>query len=480
MADMVACPSCTRPNSVHRVTCLYCGASMPSPKPRAAGPEASALPANLDALVREALAGGDIRKLKSAMNESRSTSPSAVPLVADRPAPPRSPPAAPAKASSVRGGRATASVASGTEPPPVVDPLGDALRTIVASARAALAAHHSGRPVHEALQAVQHDLTYALAMSPPPEPALDHTGGVPPAAEEAEPLLIPLPDTPPIPVPVPPVRDRPEVVLPGYRHHWMLVIRGPGEVELAPALAVALSVDVVTARFSAVARNPRVVLRGDDPAPLRRAAVQVQRLGVDATVVSRDSLQGIAAPDLVLGCTESGRFQVSATWPWTGDAPTSLPPDARTLPWSGMKVAVPGEVSVKRYRLGRSLARGRRKEQVLRLGTESRVSVIDLHGPGRFFRLVAGVTDTTGLPAHDPRSGLRSFKGLLEALPELIRGCRVLGSRACTPGDTPRVPEGYDGSHPIEATGWAAWEEHTRMARLLSGLSSGDVPVDRA
>ena len=489
MADPVPCPRCKRPNAAHRITCLYCGTAMPAPVPRAAAAESGALPANLDALVREALAGGNIGKLKNAMASVRAQPPAAPSPVV--PPPPR---AARASASPARpatpdpakrlASRAAAAVPSVPEPAPggpivAPDALSDAIQAVVSAARAAQSAHARGRPVHEALQAVRQALDYAQAIAPPVAAPRR------PAAEAAlpsiaAPLLVPLPDEPPVPVPVPPPRHRPAVELPRYRHHWMLVIHGPGDAELGPALAKALGVDGVTARFSAVARTPRVALRGNDPTPLRAAAVQVQRLGIDAVVVGREELAGIAAPDVVLGCSGEGRFHVSATWPWSADPPAEHPPDTRTLPWTGMTLAVPGEIGLRRYRVGRSLARGRRKEQVLRLGAERRVTVIDLHGPGRFFRLVAGLTDTVGLPGHDPRSALRAFRGLTDGLPELIRGSRVEGTRLCSPGEAPTIPAGYDGSEPIEVSGWPTWEEHTRMCRLLAGLPGDDVPVERA
>jgi len=260
----------------------------------------------------------------------------------------------------------------------------------------------------------------------------------------------------------------------------MLVIQGPGNPELAGPMAKALGVDGVSARFAAIARAPRVALRSDTPESLRAAAVQVQRLGVAAVVVSREELESIAAPDLVLTVDGAARFMVSATWPWDVDVPENLPGDARSLPWLGMGLAVPGEVSVRRYRVGRSLARGRRKEQVLRLGTERRLQVIDLHGPGRFLRLIAGLTDTSSMPGHDERSALRSFQGLTKQIPDWIRSCELQSERVCSPGEAPTIPDGYDGSAPIEASGWPLWEEHTRLCRLLGGLTSSDVPVERA
>ena len=60
------------------------------------------------------------------------------------------------------------------------------------------------------------------------------------------------------------------------------------------------------------------------------------------------------------------------------------------------------------------------------------------------------------------------------------RNCAVQSDRVCSAGEAPQVPDGHDGAAPIEASGWAAWEEHTRLCRLLGGLSSQDVPAERA
>ena len=290
----------------------------------------------------------------------------------------------------------------------------------------------------------------------------------------------PLPDDPPIPLPVAPSRERPPVVLPKYRRRWLLVIQGPGNADLTEAMARALNVDGVSARFAAIARAPRVVLRSETPTELRRSALKVQKLGVAAVVVSRDELESIASPDLVLASDGDARLSVSASWPWNADVPEVLPADARSLPLSGMSIGVPGEISVRRYRIGRSLARGRRSDRVLRLSTERRFAVVDLHGPGRFLRLIAGITNTSGMPGHDERSAVQSFQGLVERLPEWVRSCVVQSDRVCSAGEAPPIPDGHDGAAPIESSGWSAWEEHTRLCRLLGGLSSHDVPVERA
>ena len=56
------CPRCARANAAHRTTCLYCGAVMPAP---IAPPPPKIVPANIDSLVRDALRGGGVGKLRA-------------------------------------------------------------------------------------------------------------------------------------------------------------------------------------------------------------------------------------------------------------------------------------------------------------------------------------------------------------------------------------------------------------------------------
>jgi len=500
MADPVPCPRCKRPNASHRAACLYCGETMPSPTAPPSRSAPRALPSNFDDLVREALAGGNISKLRTALDEPLPPTPAPPTLLATPSAssPPRSMAAAAVAPSSVPrpaplpSARTVPAVALRTAPKPMaavpID-LTDALQAVVEAARNSVAVQQRGGDVRAALEAVTAAVVHAQGLSPvapvgghpvqlPPSLTLPPPPVPQPAAPQPAVLL------PPVPLPAVlsqvNVADRPRVQLPSYNRHWMLILAGPGDAELSQPLARALGVDGITARLAAVARAPRVALRSDAPETLRAAALRVQRLGVSAVVVSRSELADIASPDVVLGVSEPGRLSVSATVSWKGEHPSESPPDLRTLPWAGLSLAVPGEVVVRRYRPGRSLARGRRQERVLRLSTEQRVQVLDLHGPGRFLRVVAGLTATEGLPGHDPSSVLRAYNGLVSGLPELLVKCRIEGDRTCAPGPAPELPDGHDGSTPIVASGWALWEEHSRLARLLVGLASDDVGVNRA
>ena len=66
-AMQVECPRCRRPNAPHRATCLYCGATMPTPTV-APPPKERVLPANFDELVRRAMSGsGGVGELRKAL-----------------------------------------------------------------------------------------------------------------------------------------------------------------------------------------------------------------------------------------------------------------------------------------------------------------------------------------------------------------------------------------------------------------------------
>ena len=354
MADPVPCPQCARANAAHRPTCLYCGTVMPSPQPKPVAAARAPLPTDLDALVREALSGGDISKLRSAMTKastepgSSGSTPDATPPPAatraprpvplSRPVAPRppvgAPPPVPVSEPSLNG---QASVATASRPHRPLNPtaplvmeasagVAGALHEVAAAVQSALAVQQNGEPIHPSLDAIQQALDHARALAPPPpDPTVEALLEPLHPTPGAPPLLVPLPDDPPIPLPVAPARERPPVLLPKYRRRWLLVIQGPGDAELTQPMARALGVDGVSARFAAIARAPRVVLRRDTPDDLRQAAVQVQKLGVAAVVVSRDELESIASPDLVLASDGDARLSVSAGWPWDADLPDSLP-----------------------------------------------------------------------------------------------------------------------------------------------------------
>jgi hypothetical protein len=268
-------------------------------------------------------------------------------------------------------------------------------------------------------------------------------------------------------------------VLPPFRQPWLLVVEGPGNGDLAAPLAEALRLDRLTARLAALARHPKVVVRGHEPEPLREAARRVQReLRLRATVVARDQLLQIGHPETVLAVDALGplRLRCTRAHAWTDD-----PAEARGRPCqlrelTALQGVVMGEVVTRFYRDGQSLSRSRRGQRVLRPAGEQRRRVVDLHAMGGFVRLVQGVTDTAGLPVHVPGSAVQSFKGLEEQPALLAPGAVVLGSRSCSPRADPRLPEGAEPGAAVVVSGWPDWEEHTRTCRMLLGL--GPVVAD--
>jgi hypothetical protein len=259
------------------------------------------------------------------------------------------------------------------------------------------------------------------------------------------------------------------------RQPWMLVVEGPEEEARAEAVAAALRVDRVTARLVAIARHPRVALRGDDPDALQEAAARLRAgAGLRAAVCSRAELLQVGPPVTALAALGPG-WRATAAEAWTAE-PDALP-RGRAAPGFPVRLVVPGEVVVRRYRDGRGVGRSSRGERVLREAAERRAPVIDLHGPAGFLRLVAGVTDTTGLPGHDPSSALLSFKNLLEGFDAVWPGAHRLGARSCAPGLAPAGTEPGADAEVVEASGWPAWEEHTRCCRLWSGLPAEVPPL---
>jgi hypothetical protein len=262
-------------------------------------------------------------------------------------------------------------------------------------------------------------------------------------------------------------------VLPPFRQPWLLVVEGPGNGELAAPLAEALRLDRLTARLAALARHPKVVVRGHDPEPLRAAAQRVQReLRLRATVVARDELLQIGHPETVLAVDALAplRLQCTTALAWSEDLAEARGRRRRLRELSGVQGVVMGEVVTRFYRDGQSLSRSRRGQRVLRPAGEQRRRVVDLHAMGGFVRLVQGVTDTAGLPVHVVGSAVQSFKGI-EDRPELLApGAAVLGSRSCSPRADPQVPEGAEPGAAVAVSGWPDWEEHTRSCRMLLGL----------
>lgn len=410
----------------------------------------ASLPSNLDALVRDALAGGNIERLRTAMREAQQAAPTSA---IGTPEPKRSAPTS------------TAALPTPQAPSePAVSAL-DVLRALRDAAQAAVDAEEKGANGLSLLPSVQKRLMAAQrlaavaprAVSPPP----------------ASPVLPPAPSSTEAPTSL----LRPSVLLPRIRLEWMLVVDCPGRADAAPVFAAALHVDTVTARIHAVSKGPKVVLRSEDAGDLAGAAADFSKEGLASAVISRTNLVAIRAPDLLIRKDSERGVEVSASTHCNTPPPLDTPPtDLQHIDLPTDCLMVPGEVVIRRHRIGRSLARGRRNETVLRLASERRVSIVDLHGPGLFVRMVSGLTATEGFLGHDASSSQKAFDGVVEALPQWLPQGRVAPHRLCAATDTPEVPEGHDGAAPIECSGWATWEEYTRMTRMLYGLPFDDVP----
>jgi hypothetical protein len=253
--------------------------------------------------------------------------------------------------------------------------------------------------------------------------------------------------------------------LPPIRHAWLLIVDGISDPSRAGVLAEALGVDLATARQVALAPNPRIVLRADERAGLDERAARVQgNARVRALVVGRQELLALLAPSVAVAALRPRVFSATSQPAWLGP-PGGAVSAEHMLDATGISLAVPGDVVVRRYRVGVETRRGSTK--AVKVAGERRVAVLDLHGPDTFVRLALGVTDLQGVPGHDPHSALRSMRALPDGIrawwPEIL----VLAPRTCRLPDAPtldRVAAEPDG---LEIGGWASWEEHTRLCRLL-------------
>lgn len=436
-APTEACPGCGRANVNWRVTCLYCGVRMPNP---AAPPPPKAVPDNLDALVREAMRGGSLDKVRRALEESKGGESPVVPAAPPRgaPAPQPASPAAPPPSSAAAPGPAPTPPGSPPGAPvpapevsiPPAPGRGELLRGLEAAAAQVLAAGEQPDRLGPALDALEgwvRRLRADLAAPPPPRP----------------------------------------VVLPPIRHPFALVVDGIGDPELGVALAPLLEVDPATARAIAAVRHVHVALRGADRAGLDRRAAAVCTHGrVRASVVARAALLEIPAARCVLARDREVGWRVLDQPLWEEGVDPSQRPPGEPLAAEEVRLVVPGEVEVK-------LAKGSTESsRWLRQGwsadpaaAEQRIAVLDLHTPSHILRITPGTTRFDGFPTHDPSSPTRSFKHLLDGLEAWFPGARVEARRVCAATNA-----SGDARY---TSGWPAWEEHTRIARVHV-LGGGD------
>ena len=253
-------------------------------------------------------------------------------------------------------------------------------------------------------------------------------------------------------------------------HPYALVLECPGDAMRAPVLARALEIDGVTARMLAVSRYPRVALRSADPEPLHRLCERYRSaIGLGAAVVPRDALLDIDLPKVILGPAGLQGFRIC-------DAPLWLQPehdplvDVSVLRGPQLLVAVPGEVVTCHYRIAPDSRARHRRQDAYQLSRESRIGVLDLHGPGFFLRVVEGATDFRGLPGYVVQSSRRSFRGLVENISQWFPAIERFGSRVCRPTENPMPPPDQPLLARLEINAWPMWEEYTRQCRLLLGI----------
>ncbi|MFM7201876.1 MAG: hypothetical protein ACKO6N_13920 [Myxococcota bacterium] len=442
------CPGCQRPIVGKRPRCLYCGASweglMPEPSGGASEPSsgstrvAEAGP-ELDVLVRQALKTGNLEALKQSLGTPREASGASIPVKREEYSTPT-----PARR--------------------------DGLEREVMSAPAPLKRGNPpvGLSRPSPLESVPVNVT---RRSREPELVGRAPGGVEPVSL---PLVGPLPVAGPLPMADPTLVEvergwePPPVMLPPFRHPFMLVVEGPANAELASPLARALGVDVATARLHCVGQVPKAVLRGPERAGLEEKARLVQRAtGLRAVVVERERVLSLSSPWGVLAGLEEGTFRVLPLSHWVEEPPPEALAHVQVKALPDVRLLLVGEVAVGRFRPGMEQARlTRRREDPLVALHERRLMVVELHGEAMGFRLVEGMSDLRALPGFEAGASLRDLKRLVEALKVRWPNARHEGRCVAVPGEKPMAVVGGE-AQVLERSGWPQWEEHARLCRLL-------------
>lgn len=426
-----ACPRCGRSNAAHKAKCLYCGVERPDPAPPPAVSAPRELPADLDALVADALAGRGVSRLKAALQSSPSPPP---PSVSPAPIAPVAPvPVAPVPVVPV------------APPPPPAPPAPPDRAVLLGRAQAALFAAQDR--VSEADWDGAQDAVFALReaadalLATLPEAAPAAPGPDPQEPEPEEPAYDPRPALPPVRVP------------------YALFMDGPGDASRAPEVAEALGVDVATARLACASAAARVAIRAADPAPLRSRAERLRACGIAASVISRESLLELPHPALLLSLRSGEPARALSGGPhWLGDPEELLTVAGERVDLSAVRYAVLGEIVIVRTR-----ARAERNRALRQAGgdptklDERRLGVIDLWGAGLHSRVVEGFTRI------DQPEGRPPFRALVDGLGERFPGLRIEPRRAFQPdARTGPVAAGTT----VASSGWPAFDEHTRMCWL--------------
>ncbi|MCP4804951.1 MAG: hypothetical protein GY913_16805 [Proteobacteria bacterium] len=248
------------------------------------------------------------------------------------------------------------------------------------------------------------------------------------------------------------IEGPPELIFPPFRQAHALFVEPPGTPDDAPLVSEALQLDHPTARMIALAKHPRVARRDGADTHLRALAQAYEsRLARPAVVFDEARLRALPIPHTVLSLPKSGPWEIVGGGAWTWDERRGSGRAFDALP---IALAVPGEVAVKRFRIRKN----KRDETELIPSHEARVGVLDLHHPTGILRVVEGLTTLGGWDL-DGLSLRMAFRRFLES----DHGDIVVGKRICQPT---RKPQELD-EQTARATGWPAWEEHTRACRLL-------------
>ena len=437
---------------------------MPNPVVRPVKPAPDV--ANLDALIRDVLRGGDLGQLKKALVEAKAAEarPTAPPAPRPPAAPPAPPPAAPPRTAPDRVPPPPAPPRAAADP---LTPLGPATATALAAWRAGDYATTAAalETLAAVLAGAQAEVARRLEVAPAsasPELLPELLPEL--SADDLEEPTNPRPTVQSADLGAP---ELPEpVLLPPIRLANALVLDGLGDPDLAVPLATALQVDVATARSFTATRHTQITLRGDDAPALEARAARVRAaLSIDARVYARADVAALAAAVPVLAL-EARTCRLGAGSPWleTSDllASEGIPTDGPVLTLDDVALLVLGEVEQRAWREGADGGRWlRQRYGVDAAGAERRRLVIDLHTPGRILRIVEGMTDLRRLPGGDGTSSRRAIKALLDHAAHRWPGLRVEPRRICAAG---HASLGAAGTR--LTSGWAAWEEHTRVCRL--------------
>jgi hypothetical protein len=247
-----------------------------------------------------------------------------------------------------------------------------------------------------------------------------------------------------------------DVILPTGRHPFGLAVWVSGLD--ASALAARAAVDLPTARAATAAGGTRVILRAADRADLERRCERLVAAGIGAAVFSASDLRVFGVARSVVALAPALRVVDTPLWDAPPD-PASLPagePLDDGEPW----ILVAGEVEERRFAGDAEPSRWQRSRFEVGGGVtaESRVAVVDLHTRSFILRIREGACDWRGDPSADPASQRRSLRRFVDTAADRWPALHVEPRRVCEargrPGDT-------------RATGWPAWEEHSRLCRLV-------------